>query len=91
MKRVTGAFNPRLKVDGRWYDYALPTYCFRPNPKLFPDEAKDWKFTNETREQINAILKGFCGSHNFHNFTKQVAYEEAQAVRYIKSYTVRIY
>jgi len=83
--RVTGGFNAKTMCDRRRYEYGIPTRAFDPNLGA-EGAAEAFAFTEETRSRVDGVLKNYCGTHNFHNYTVKVKPTDAQAKRYIISF-----
>ena len=83
--RVTGGFNAKTMCDRRRYEYVIPTRAFDPNLGA-EGAAEAFAFTEETRSRVDGVLKNYCGTHNFHNYTVKVKPTDAQAKRYIISF-----
>lgn len=91
--RVTNGFNAKTMCDRRRYEYVIPTWAFDPNVGRETGggggedaAATRFEFTESTRARVNAVLKNYCGTHNFHNYTVKVKPTDAQAKRYILSF-----
>ena len=91
--RVTNGFNAKTMCDRRRYEYVIPTWAFDPNVGRETASvggesaaAGTFEFTESTRARVDAVLKNYCGTHNFHNYTVKVKPTDAQAKRYILSF-----
>eukprot|EP01124_Arcella_intermedia_P022534 TRINITY_DN3380_c0_g1_i1.p1 TRINITY_DN3380_c0_g1~~TRINITY_DN3380_c0_g1_i1.p1 ORF type:complete len:440 (-),score=95.50 TRINITY_DN3380_c0_g1_i1:243-1532(-) len=85
IRPVGKRFNPKNRCSSRYYTYLLPTYLFAPSKIHQGDKTAPFVFDPEA---INAVLKYFEGSHNFHNFTSKSGPKEfnnPSANRYIMS------
>ena len=93
--RVTNGFNAKTMCDRRRYEYVIPTWAFDPNVGRETGRAartprrRRFELTESTRARVNAALKNYCGTHNFHNYTVKVKPTDAQAKRYILSFVVQ--
>ena len=74
--KVTARFDARMQCDRRRYEYLIP---FK-----FPDDSKV-RFPANFREQLNASLSVFVGTHNFHNFTSGIRSDDPAVNRLIYS------
>jgi uncharacterized membrane protein YgcG len=43
-------------------------------------------FDAATRDRVRGVLRNYCGTHNFHNYTVRVAPDDPAAMRYILSF-----
>ena len=92
--RVTGGFNAKTMCDRRRYEYVIPTWAFDPSVGKAASADADaavsasdaFVFTEKTRARVDAVLKNYCGTHNFHNYTVKVKPTDPQAKRYILSF-----
>ena len=93
--RVTNGFNAKTMCDRRRYEYVIPTWAFDPSVGretasgvggVGESAAGRFEFTESTRARVDAVLKNYCGTHNFHNYTVKVKPTDAQAKRYILSF-----
>ncbi|XP_048746264.2 pseudouridylate synthase 1 homolog isoform X2 [Ostrea edulis] len=79
-KRTTKGFDCKTQCTGRTYMYVLPTYALAPLEMNVTDE---YRVTEEVLTHVNAVLKLYAGTHNFHNFTSGIKPTEQKAKRYI--------
>lgn len=79
--RVTKGFNAKEKCDARSYSYTLPSVSFTTSADL-----ATYRIDDATLAKVNAALKLFEGSHNFHNFTSRKAFSDPSAVRFIHQF-----
>ncbi|KAG2945035.1 hypothetical protein PC117_g8780 [Phytophthora cactorum] len=101
MVTVTKNFNAKMSCDQRTYEYLAPTFIFgkraRPSTSSKNEEKqaednttleahKAFRLSDETLEQLNATLKQYVGTHNFHNFTSKMEPTNPQANRFIISF-----
>ena len=84
IKRVTKGFNSKSSCDARTYSYTLPTFSFADHK----DEVNETTFRlpEERLKRVQATLKMFEGTKNFHNFTSRKDYHDASAKRFIMSF-----
>lgn len=68
IQRVTKGFNCKGNCDGRTYSYTTPTFAFSQQGE---EIHQDFRLPNETRENIEKVLKMYVGTHNYHNFTSK--------------------
>ncbi|KAJ6634813.1 tRNA pseudouridine synthase A [Pseudolycoriella hygida] len=85
IKRVTKGFNSKDKCDARTYTYTLPTIAFDERSAHLPIET--FRLSNERLDQVNAILKMFQGTKNFHNFTSRKDFSDPSSNRFIHSFS----
>lgn len=97
-QRVSNGFRAKNRCDARHYEYTMPTYIFLPSPR-YRERAKaegtelpdDMTFDEVLREKVNACLRRFLGSHNYHNFTSGTKFNDDRAVRVIRSFEVCVF
>ncbi|XP_021918024.1 tRNA pseudouridine synthase A, mitochondrial isoform X2 [Zootermopsis nevadensis] len=80
IKRTTKGFNSKSSCDARTYSYMLPTFAFAPSG-VEPSES--YRITSEVMDNVRSTLRGFEGTHNFHNFTSRKKPLDPSAIRYI--------
>ena len=51
--------------------------------------ASTFRFDDAIRGRLNAVLKRFCGTHNFHNYTARVKAEDPSCKRYILTFEAK--
>lgn len=85
IKRVTKGFNSKEKCDARSYTYTLPTISFADHGQDISMEM--YRLPTDRFDQLNALLKMFEGTKNFHNFTSRKEYCDPSAHRFIVSFT----
>ena len=73
INRVTMRFDSRINCDRRRYEYFVPQ---RIGDKELTAEALDYQ------------MQKFSGTHNFHNFTKGMKYDNKASFRHIAAVTV---
>ncbi|KAI5705848.1 hypothetical protein M8J75_002335 [Diaphorina citri] len=82
IKRVTKGFNSKNNCDARTYSYTCPTYAFAT-----PQDTKDdFRLTPDQFNFLQALLKQYEGTHNFHNFTSKRKPLDPSCSRYIMSF-----
>lgn len=89
--RVNKHFDARTSCDSREYEYLLPTKVLTSSPKALSLAGIDPEKLNlccEDKEKLRVLLdselkKSYLGTHNFHNFTLNVAHNLAEAKRFI--------
>ncbi|KAL0269353.1 UNVERIFIED_CONTAM: hypothetical protein PYX00_007116 [Menopon gallinae] len=81
-KRVTKRFNSKNFCSYRRYSYVLPTYVMSQEP-LDKFLEVDYRIPPELLNNVRNTLEFFVGTHNFHNFTVKIDYEDPRASRYI--------
>ena len=70
VKRVTNKFNSKSKCNARTYSYTLPTYVLEPS-LLTDEERRQYRITEEKKEQMNKVLQVYKGTKSYHNFTEK--------------------
>lgn len=70
IKRVTNKFNSKSKCNARTYSYTLPTYVLEPSLAT-DDERRQYRITEDKKEQINKVLSVYKGTKSYHNFTEK--------------------
>ncbi|XP_032803355.2 pseudouridylate synthase 1 homolog isoform X1 [Petromyzon marinus] len=91
MQRVTNGFNSKQLCDARTYIYLLPSFTFGPKGQGEWDGEgerdtaweESFRLPEETLSHVNALLRRYVGTHNFHNFTSGKGAQEASARRYV--------
>lgn len=83
-KRVTKGFNSKEKCDARTYTYTLPTISLADHSQDLTMEA--YRLPNKKFDELNALLKMFEGTKNFHNFTSRKDYGDPSSNRFIISF-----
>jgi len=78
--KVTKNFNCKSQADARTYLYMTPTFAFSPVTEIVTEQ---WRSNKDTIDKVNEVLKGFLGSHYFHNFTSGKLPMEPSSQRYI--------
>ena len=53
------------------------------------DKFREYRATEENVERLTAALGAYAGTHKFHNYTSRKTFDEANASRYILSFTVQ--
>ena len=48
--------------------------------------SRPFVFDAATRDRVRGVLRNYCGTHNFHNYTVRVAPDDPAAMRYILSF-----
>lgn len=81
-KRVTQSFDAKNFCDHRTYAYLMPTFALAPISEVTKE---DYRVTPEILELFNETLKGYIGSHVFHNFTSGKKFNEDSSVRVIRT------
>ncbi|XP_026679837.1 tRNA pseudouridine synthase A [Diaphorina citri] len=82
IKRVTKGFNSKNNCNARTYSYTCPTYAFAT-----PQDTKDdFRLTPDQFNFLQALLKQYEGTHNFHNFTSKRKPLDPSCSRYIMSF-----
>lgn len=64
--RVTKNFNCKSAADARTYLYLTPTFAFSPCTEVI---SESWRCEKDTIKNVNEVLKMYCGSHYYHNYT----------------------
>ncbi|KAL7713624.1 tRNA pseudouridine synthase A [Entamoeba marina] len=67
--KVPGSFNAKNRVDSRDYEYFFPSYALQRVDPTNPTINTSYEPTTEDLDYLNSVLKAFCGTHNFQNFT----------------------
>jgi tRNA pseudouridine38-40 synthase len=80
-KRVTGAFDAKNFCDARTYSYLMPSFALCPVSEVTQES---YKATPEVIKLFNETLKGYEGTHVFHNFTKGKKFKDHSASRNIR-------
>lgn len=80
-KRVTQSFDSKNYCDGRTYAYLMPSFALCPLSEI---TRESYRVTSKIIDQFNETLRGYVGSHAFHNFTSGKSYKDASAVRVIR-------
>lgn len=83
--KTTKTFDSKNWCDARTYMYMTPTFAFADIEKFISD---DYRIDSDRLLRVRKVLQNFVGTHNFHNFTSGVKYEEKCARRYIISWDV---
>lgn len=83
IKRVTKGFNSKENCDFRTYSYTLPTLAFANHNEEVAYET--FRLSPEKLAQVNATLKLYEGTKNYHNFTSRKAPFDPSARRYMVS------
>ena len=50
------------------------------------DASRPFVFDAAMRDRVRGVLRNYCGTHNFHNYTVRVAPDDPAAMRYILSF-----
>ena len=80
-ERVTQSFDAKNYCDGRTYSYLMPTFALCPLDQVTKES---YRVSDEIIDFFNEILRGYLGSHVFHNFTSGKSYKDDSAVRVIR-------
>lgn len=84
IKRVTKGFNSKNNCNARTYSYTCPSYAFAT-----PEETgEEFRLTPDRLGYIQALLKQYEGTHNFHNFTSKRKPLDPSNSRFIMSFVV---
>lgn len=81
IQRALSGFHAKNAVDYRIYEYLYPTYGLKP---ILQNSNADWKFDSHMHEWVNRLCKLYEGTHNFWNFTVDMKYTDATAIRYLR-------
>lgn len=81
-KRVTQSFDAKNYCDSRTYSYLMPTFALSPISEVTKE---DYRVSPDVLKLFNETLKGYEGSHVFHNFTSGKAFKDDSSVRVIRS------
>eukprot|EP00979_Chaetoceros_neogracilis_P016756 scaffold9357_cov267-Chaetoceros_neogracile.AAC.2 len=57
--------------------------------KALQEKFRDYRATQESVDRLAAALGTYAGTHKFHNYTSRKTFDEANASRYILSFTVQ--
>ncbi|KAL1460660.1 hypothetical protein WDU94_012621 [Cyamophila willieti] len=82
LKRVTKGFNSKNSCDARTYSYTCPTYAFAEPG----DTHVDYRMSEDRWKFVEALLRQYQGTHNFHNFTSKRKPLDPSCSRYIMSF-----
>uniref|UniRef100_A0A8D9ES90 Pseudouridylate synthase 1 homolog n=1 Tax=Cacopsylla melanoneura TaxID=428564 RepID=A0A8D9ES90_9HEMI len=82
LKRVTKGFNSKNSCDARTYSYTCPSYAFATPG----DTREDYRMSEERWKYVEALLRQYQGTHNFHNFTSKRKPLDPSCSRYIMSF-----
>ncbi|XP_030573902.1 tRNA pseudouridine synthase A isoform X2 [Drosophila novamexicana] len=85
VERVTKGFNAKDQCNARTYTYTLPTIAFAACDEQHEQET--YRIPLELQELVNATLKLYEGTKNFHNFTSKKNFLDPSAKRFIMSFT----
>uniref|UniRef100_A0A6G1SNT9 Pseudouridylate synthase 1 homolog n=1 Tax=Aceria tosichella TaxID=561515 RepID=A0A6G1SNT9_9ACAR len=80
-KRVTGSFDAKNFCDARTYSYLMPSFALCPLSEVTKES---YKVTPEVLKLFNETLKGYEGTHVFHNFTQGKKFKDDSAARVIR-------
>lgn len=80
-KRVTGSFDAKNFCDGRTYSYLMPSFALCPLSEVTQES---YKASPEVIKLFNETLKGYEGTHVFHNFTQGKKFKDDSAARVIR-------
>lgn len=83
-KRVTGAFDAKNLCDARTYSYLMPSFALCPVGEVTQE---NYRVTPEVLKLFNETLKGYEGTHVFHNFTSGKKFKDDSASRVIRFMT----
>uniref|UniRef100_A0A2A4JVY4 Pseudouridylate synthase 1 homolog n=1 Tax=Heliothis virescens TaxID=7102 RepID=A0A2A4JVY4_HELVI len=87
IKRVTNKFNSKSKCSARTYSYTLPTYVLEPS-LVTEEERKQYRITEEKKEQVTKILSVYKGTKSYHNFTEKKHCQDPSALRFMMGFTL---
>lgn len=101
--RTTNGFSARKHCDHRRYQYLIPTWALDRAYRPEPDAPSWWQryrasgevlpehrsLPDDRRAELDALLSQFVGTHNFHNYTVDVAGTDPSAKRHVLSFGVR--
>lgn len=80
-KRVTQAFDAKNFCDARTYSYLMPSYALCPMTDVTKES---YRVPDDVVDKFNEILKGYVGTHVFHNFTQGKKFQQDSATRVIR-------
>lgn len=80
-RRVTQSFDSKNYCDGRTYSYLMPTFALCPLSEVTKES---YRVDGDTLKAFNETLKGYVGSHVFHNFTSGKKFRDDSSVRVIR-------
>lgn len=81
-KRVTQSFDAKNFCDHRTYSYLMPSFALTPVSEV---TREDYRVPQDVLNLFNETLRGFVGSHVFHNFTSGKMFKEDSSVRVIRT------
>lgn len=82
-KRVTQSFDAKNYCDARTYSYMMPSFALCPISEVTKES---YRATEDVIKLFNSTLKGYEGTHVFHNFTSGKKFKDdssARVIRYI--------
>ena len=80
-KRVTQSFDAKNYCDARTYSYLMPSFALCPITEITKES---YRITEDVLKLFNSTLKGFLGTHVFHNYTSGKAFKEDSSNRVIR-------
>ncbi|XP_018319729.1 tRNA pseudouridine synthase A isoform X2 [Agrilus planipennis] len=83
-KRVTKGFNSKAQCSARTYMYMLPSVAL--SNSTIPLNQEGYHLSDERHSAVNALLKQFEGTHNYHSYTNKKKANDPSAKRYIMSF-----
>ena len=64
----------------------MPSFCFLPKASPLWSDLKQlyaYRIDELSHKKLNECCKMFIGTHKYHNYTKEVEYKQASAMRYM--------
>lgn len=80
-KRVTQSFDAKNYCDARTYSYLMPSFALSPITEV---TSEAYRAKEDVINLFNSTLKGYVGTHVFHNFTSGKKFKEDSSTRVIR-------
>lgn len=80
-RRVTQSFDAKNYCDARTYSYLMPSFALCPISQVTKE---NYRATDDVIRLFNSTLKGYEGTHIFHNFTSGKKFKDDSSARVIR-------
>ncbi|KAL4475492.1 hypothetical protein ABPG72_013316 [Tetrahymena utriculariae] len=83
IKQVSRKFDIRTHCKYRVYEYLMPLFMYQKYDDIIADTPMTEEFEQKTMQRVSTLADKFKGTHNYHNYTRQMKAKDPRCMRYI--------
>ncbi|KAL4476269.1 hypothetical protein ABPG74_010002 [Tetrahymena malaccensis] len=83
IKQVSRKFDIRTHCKYRVYEYLMPLFMYQKYDDIMAGTPITEEFEQNTLQRVSTLADKFKGTHNYHNYTRQMKAKDPRCMRYI--------